>query len=70
MKKTKAERIKKRIEKVELKTTAERIINLVKEKREEINRNGYFTLTIKVQDGYPTIARIETSLKPAFKNDE
>ena len=51
-------------------TTADRIINLIKEKREEINRNGYFTLTIKIQDGYPTIARIETSLKPAFKNDK
>lgn len=52
------------------KTTAERIINLIKEKKKEINRNGYFILTIKIQDGYPTIAKIETSLKPAFKNNK
>lgn len=52
------------------KTTAERIKKLIDEKKEEINRNDYFTLTIKVQDGHPVIMKKQISIKPTFKNDK
>lgn len=49
------------------KTIAERIKKLIDEKKEEINRNGYFTLIIKVQDGHPVIMKQEISLRPELK---
>ncbi len=52
---------------MKIKTTAEKIKKLIDEKKEEINRNGYFTLTIKVYNKTPTIMKIETSLKPEEK---
>ncbi|GAH82364.1 unnamed protein product [marine sediment metagenome] len=50
-----------------MKTIAEKIKDLVDEKKDDINRNGYFVLTISVQDGYPVNVKIEHSLKPAFE---
>ena len=46
------------------KTIAEKIKYLIDEKAEEINRNKYFTLTIKVQNGHPVIMKQEVSLRP------
>lgn len=48
-------------------TISEKIKDLIEEKKEEINRNDYFILTIKVQDGYPLNMKIEHSLKPIFE---
>lgn len=45
---------------------SEKIIKLIEEKEEEINRNGYFILTINVQDSNPLQMKIEHSLKPSF----
>ena len=50
-----------------MKTISEKIKELIEEKKEEINRNNYFTLTISVQDGIPLNMKIEHSLKPAFE---
>jgi len=53
-----------------LKTISERIKDLIDEKKDEINRNDYFILTIKIQDGYPVIMKQELSLKPTLKNNK
>jgi len=50
-----------------MKTITEKIKDLLDEKKDEINRNNYFTLMINVQDGYPVNMKIEHSLKPAFE---
>jgi len=50
-----------------MKTITEKIKDLLDEKKEEINRNNYFILTINVQDGNPLIMKIEHSLKPVFE---
>ena len=47
-----------------MKTIVDKIKDLIEEKADEINRNEYFTLTIKVQNGYPVIMKQEVSLKP------
>lgn len=51
-----------------MRTITEKIKDLVEEKKEEINRNNYFVLTINVQDGNPLQMKIEHSLKPIFEN--
>ena len=50
-----------------MKTITEKIKDLLDEKKDEVNRNNYFILTINVQDGNPLIIKIEHSLKPAFE---
>ena len=47
-----------------METIADKIKYLIDEKAEEINRNKYFTLTIKVQNGHPVIMKQEVSLRP------
>ena len=49
-----------------IETIAEKIKDLIEEKKDDINRNGYFVLTVNVQDSNPLIMKIEHSLKPGF----
>ena len=51
-----------------MKTIADKIKDLIEEKKDEINRNRYFILTINVQDGNPLQMKIEHSLKPELTN--
>ena len=51
-----------------IETIAEKIKDLIEEKKDDINRNGYFVLTVNVQDSNPLIMKIEHSLKPELTN--